>query len=206
TRPRWRCAPGRTSRSARGSGLPFPSSPRPSHLLTLAAPHTGAGVLPLGQSERVSEEARLRSHVSAGLAVPARAGCRLNGLLARPCCLGPGVPGWLAPAEPAHLPTGRSVVKATSRASLKVTIRSDGARLWPDVASRGLLAMADTDDGFPHFPDFPDLEARRHQIFFALTEAEIARLDRIGERQVFEDGALMFEEGKVSPGMLVILS
>jgi len=66
--------------------------------------------------------------------------------------------------------------------------------------------MADTDDGFPHFPAFPDLEARRHQIFFALTEAEIARLDRIGERQVFEDGALMFEEGKVSPGMLVILS
>jgi thioredoxin reductase (NADPH) len=66
--------------------------------------------------------------------------------------------------------------------------------------------MADTDDGFPHFPELPDLEARRHQIFFTLTEAEISRLERVGERRTFQDGEVMFEEGKVTPGMLVILS
>ena len=66
--------------------------------------------------------------------------------------------------------------------------------------------MADTEDGFPHFPDLPDLEARRHQIFFTLTEPEIARLERIGERRSYPDGEVLFEVGKVAEGMLVILS
>jgi len=66
--------------------------------------------------------------------------------------------------------------------------------------------MADTEDGFPHFPELPDLEARRHQIFFTLTDSEIARLERFAEPRTYEDGETMFEEGKVAPGMLVILS
>ncbi len=67
------------------------------------------------------------------------------------------------------------------------------------------MPIDETSD-FPHFPDLPDLEARRAQMYFTLSEAEIARLARIAERRVFQDGELMFEAGKVPGGMLVVLS
>jgi thioredoxin reductase (NADPH) len=67
------------------------------------------------------------------------------------------------------------------------------------------MPIDETSD-FPHFPDLPELEARRAQMYFTLSEAEIARLARIGERRVFQDGELMFEAGTVPGGMMVVLS
>src|ERR1700761_9822775 len=48
---------------------------------------------------------------------------------------------------------------------------------------------------------FPRLE----QTFPNLTEAEIARMRRFGERRSFKDGDLLFETGKPGPGMFVVL-
>jgi len=50
------------------------------------------------------------------------------------------------------------------------------------------------------------IESRRHQLFPRLTEAEIDRLGRFGERRRYPDGARLFEAGKTGPGMFVILS
>jgi thioredoxin reductase (NADPH) len=57
----------------------------------------------------------------------------------------------------------------------------------------------------PHFPD-AELEARRHFIFAPLGERDIARLERFGERRRFHDGERLFELGKPSAGMYVVLS
>ncbi|HEX7883111.1 MAG TPA: FAD-dependent oxidoreductase, partial [Afipia sp.] len=47
---------------------------------------------------------------------------------------------------------------------------------------------------------------RYEQTFPALTDAEIERMRRFGEVHHYKDGELLFETGKVGPGMFVILS
>src|SRR6201991_3315838 len=49
---------------------------------------------------------------------------------------------------------------------------------------------------------FPRLE----QTFPELTPQEIARMRRFGEVRCFKDGEMLFETGKVGPGMFVVLS
>ncbi len=52
----------------------------------------------------------------------------------------------------------------------------------------------------------PTLEARRAQMFPTLTPGEIARMQRFGTVRRYADGERLFETGKPSPGMFVILS
>jgi len=47
---------------------------------------------------------------------------------------------------------------------------------------------------------------RFEQTFPKLTETEIDRMRRFGEVRQYKDGELLFETGKVGPGMFVILS
>ncbi|HWC73555.1 MAG TPA: cyclic nucleotide-binding domain-containing protein, partial [Gemmatimonadales bacterium] len=72
--------------------------------------------------------------------------------------------------------------------------------------------MANPDDVIPDVPALPPgsefsyLEGRLHEIFGPLSEADIPRLARFGERCSFPDGAMLFEVGKPSRGMFVMLS
>ncbi|MGH8619006.1 MAG: FAD-dependent oxidoreductase [Burkholderiales bacterium] len=50
------------------------------------------------------------------------------------------------------------------------------------------------------------LEARRHQMFPALTPAEMVRISRFGTRRRYRDGERLFEAGKPGPGMFVMCS
>src|SRR5712692_6740098 len=52
----------------------------------------------------------------------------------------------------------------------------------------------------------PTLEARRAQMFPVLADEEIARLRRFGAARRYADGECLFETGKTSPGMFVVLS
>src|SRR6266496_2433609 len=52
----------------------------------------------------------------------------------------------------------------------------------------------------------PTLEARRAQMFPVLADEEIARLRRFGAPRRYADGQCLFETGKTSPGMFVVLS
>src|SRR2546422_5763330 len=52
----------------------------------------------------------------------------------------------------------------------------------------------------------PTLEARRAQMFPVLADEEIARLRRFGAPRRYADGECLFETGKTSPGMFVVLS
>src|SRR2546425_7109828 len=52
----------------------------------------------------------------------------------------------------------------------------------------------------------PTLEARRAQMFPVLADEEMARLRRFGEPRRYADGECLFETGKPSPGMFVVLS
>src|SRR5882672_4939996 len=52
----------------------------------------------------------------------------------------------------------------------------------------------------------PTLEARRAQMFPVLADEEIARLRRFGALRRYADGECLFETGKTSPGMFVVLS
>jgi len=56
-----------------------------------------------------------------------------------------------------------------------------------------------TDAAHAAFPRF-------EQTFPKLTETEIGRMRRFGEVRQHKDGELLFESGKVGPGMFVILS
>jgi thioredoxin reductase (NADPH) len=65
------------------------------------------------------------------------------------------------------------------------------------------------DPSLPHFPegsDFARLESRRHQIFATLSEDDLRRVDRFGAHRSYQEGELLFEAGKPSPGMFVVLS
>ena len=72
--------------------------------------------------------------------------------------------------------------------------------------------MANTDDFIPDLPALPPgsefsyLEGRLHEIFAPMNEADIPRAARFGERRSYPDGAMLFEVGKPSPGMFVLLS
>ncbi|RXZ32373.1 FAD-binding protein [Oxalobacteraceae bacterium CAVE-383] len=55
-------------------------------------------------------------------------------------------------------------------------------------------------------PAGSNLATRRHQIFPALTEAEMTRLRRFGEIGRWNDGELLFASGEAGAGMFVILS
>jgi len=59
--------------------------------------------------------------------------------------------------------------------------------------------------GMPHFAD-PQLEAKRELIFAPLEERDVERLTRFGERRSFRDGEHIFEIGKPTPGLCVVLS
>ncbi|HEV7815176.1 MAG TPA: FAD-dependent oxidoreductase, partial [Janthinobacterium sp.] len=50
-----------------------------------------------------------------------------------------------------------------------------------------------------------DIEARRHQIFPVLTDAEMKRLERFGKRCCWPDGARIFEAGRTAIGMLLVI-
>src|SRR5712691_583779 len=52
----------------------------------------------------------------------------------------------------------------------------------------------------------PTLVARRAQMFPVLGDEEIARLRRFGAARRYADGECLFETGKTSPGMFVVLS
>ena len=52
----------------------------------------------------------------------------------------------------------------------------------------------------------PTLEARRAQTFPTLEAGEIARMRRFGALRRYADGERLFETGKPSPGMFVVLS
>src|SRR6266705_1271750 len=52
----------------------------------------------------------------------------------------------------------------------------------------------------------PTLEARRAQMFPVLADEEIARLSRFGAPRLYADGECLFETGKPSPGMFVVVS
>jgi thioredoxin reductase (NADPH) len=52
----------------------------------------------------------------------------------------------------------------------------------------------------------PTLEARRSQMFPILTPDEIRRLSRFGTVHRYSDGERLFETGKPSPGMFLVLS
>src|SRR5256712_10720129 len=52
----------------------------------------------------------------------------------------------------------------------------------------------------------PTLQARRAQMFPILADEEIARLRRFGAARRYADGERLFETGKTSPGMFVVLS
>lgn len=55
-------------------------------------------------------------------------------------------------------------------------------------------------------PDLGSLEHRRHQMFPVLTCAEMLRLERFGKRRIWEDGEAVFEAGRYSPGMVVVVN
>jgi thioredoxin reductase (NADPH) len=59
--------------------------------------------------------------------------------------------------------------------------------------------------GMPHFSD-PELEAKRELIHAPLGERDITRMARFGERKTFRDGERLFEIGKASPGMYILLT
>src|SRR2546421_5019267 len=50
-----------------------------------------------------------------------------------------------------------------------------------------------------------EVASRRHQIFPALTDAEIARIKRFGTVQRYPRGAFLFAAGAPGPGMFVVL-
>jgi thioredoxin reductase (NADPH) len=54
-------------------------------------------------------------------------------------------------------------------------------------------------------PDLGSLESRRHQMFPELTCAEMLRLERFGKRRIWNDGEAVFEAGRYSPGMVVVV-
>src|SRR6266446_2598692 len=76
----------------------------------------------------------------------------------------------------------------------------------------GGRAVANTDDFIPELPPLPPgsefayLERRLPEIFGPLSEADIPRVARFGERRSYPDGAMLFEVGKPSPGIFVLLS
>ncbi len=65
----------------------------------------------------------------------------------------------------------------------------------PEVQSEAVVADA----------PFSNLSTRMHQMFPALTAAEIDRVRRFGEPSHWEAGELLFETGHTGPGMFVLL-
>ncbi|HZX44034.1 MAG TPA: cyclic nucleotide-binding domain-containing protein, partial [Myxococcaceae bacterium] len=66
-------------------------------------------------------------------------------------------------------------------------------------------------------PDFDDdpinrllrsvgMESRREEMVATLSEADVRRVSRFGEKRSYADGELMFEAGTPFPGMVVVLS
>jgi len=53
---------------------------------------------------------------------------------------------------------------------------------------------------------FSPLQSRKHQMYPVLTEDEILRVSHFGETKKWPAGALLFETGKPSPGMFIVLN
>jgi thioredoxin reductase (NADPH) len=56
-----------------------------------------------------------------------------------------------------------------------------------------------------NFPAFGNLDVRRPQMFPALSEAQIARLAKVGTEKTFEAGAILFDQGEANVPMYVVL-
>jgi thioredoxin reductase (NADPH) len=67
------------------------------------------------------------------------------------------------------------------------------------------MNLPDPNDSFVA-PDDAPLSDRVDQMFPALTEAQIERIAPLGEKRMWADGDLMFEQGKTGPGFYVVLS
>ena len=66
--------------------------------------------------------------------------------------------------------------------------------------------MTDTPEATYRLPDGAPQAARAPQMFPALDADQIARIDPLGERHSWADGEMLFESGKVGPGLFVVLS
>ncbi len=63
-----------------------------------------------------------------------------------------------------------------------------------------------SESGAPTEPaSLGSLESRRHQMFPVLTCAEMTRLERFGKRRIWNDGDAVFEAGRTSPGMVIVV-
>ena len=69
-----------------------------------------------------------------------------------------------------------------------------------------VIASAIVDDGANDESAASPITSRRHQIFPVLSAAEVARLHRFGTPRRWADGERVFEAGRFSPGMLVVLA
>jgi thioredoxin reductase (NADPH) len=58
----------------------------------------------------------------------------------------------------------------------------------------------------PDYSDSPTIEARRAQAFPVLAPEEVDRLARFGTLRQYSDGSRLYETGKPSPGLFVVLS
>ncbi len=54
-------------------------------------------------------------------------------------------------------------------------------------------------------PDLGSLETRRHQMFPILSCAEMTRLERFGQRRIWQHGEAVFEAGRHTPGMVLVV-
>ena len=74
------------------------------------------------------------------------------------------------------------------------------------------MSVAPSNDTLPDIPklppgsDFAFLEGRLHEIFDPLPEVDIPRVARFGAKRSYPDGAMLFEVGKLGPGMILLLS
>ena len=66
--------------------------------------------------------------------------------------------------------------------------------------------MTDTPDATYRLPDGAPQASRAPQMFPALDADQIARIDPLGERHSWADGEMLFESGKIGPGLFVVLS
>ena len=67
------------------------------------------------------------------------------------------------------------------------------------------MDLPDPNDSY-HVPIDAPLPGRADQMFPALNTEQIARIAPLGEKLSWDDGALMFEQGKPGPGFFVVLS
>jgi thioredoxin reductase (NADPH) len=73
------------------------------------------------------------------------------------------------------------------------------------MATADTIFIPDTDAEDIPSPELSTLQHRRHQMFFKLTDVEIKRMHRFGTVRHFRDGERMFEAGRSTYGLHVVL-